>query len=634
MKRKGSVSHHESVERMYSSVSKLGITNIADRFRAQERGRCFYCMQGLSCQLCSMGPCRIGNGKEYGACGIDAAGMVVRNFVHLNMLGTEAYTYHAIEAAKTLRATAEGKTPFEIKEPEKLRWFAEQLGLDGETVEELAVKVADFIVSDLSSHETSRLVLAFTPEKRKEVWEKLNLIPCGVFHELLTMGTSSMTNVDTNYVSLALKSMRSGIATCLASQIAVEMIHDILFGTPSPHKGYADFGVVDPDFVNIAVNGHEPFVAMALLKLAERDEIQERARRAGAKGLRIVGFIETGQEVLQRTESHVFTGIVGNWIVQEYVLAMGGIDVFAADMNCTVPSLTEYQRFGVKIVPVSKLVRLRGIDEGLDYSPEKVEEIAMKLIDMAIENFTERRKRINPVRIDSRKEITVGFSPEAIMKAFGNNMENLLTALKEGRLKGIAALVSCSTLKNGSHDSCTVEMAKELIKRDILVISMGCGNAALQQAGITSMSSLDFAGKNLRDLCIELNIPPVLSFGTCTDTGRAAYMLKLISDYMGQDIPDLPVVVTAPEYMEQKATIDAVFAVAYGLTVHVSPTPPITGSDEAVRLFTEDVEKLTGGKIIVEEDMKKAAEMLDRVISEKRKRLGFMADTQKPQLYA
>ncbi len=634
MERGKAVSEHETVERMYRFVSEHGITNIVDRFLAQEKGRCPYCMKGLSCQLCSMGPCRIGNGKEYGACGIDAAGMVVRNFVHLNMLGTEAYTYHAIEAAKTLKATAEGKTPFEIKEPEKLRWFAEMIGIKGDDVNELASRVADFIISDLSSHERSRLVMVFAPEKRKELWESLGLIPDGVFQEILTMGTSSMTNVDTNYVSLAFKSMRSSIATCLASQIAIEMIQDILFGTPQPHRSYADFGVVDPDYVNIAVNGHEPFVAMALIKLAERDEVQERARKAGAKGLRIVGFIETGQEVMQRTESPVFTGIAGNWIVQEYVLAIGGVDVFAADMNCTVPSLSEYQRFGVKVIPVSKLVRLRGIDDGLDYSPERVEEIAERLIDIAIENFRERRGKMEPVRVKERREIIVGFSPEAIMKVLKGDMNKLFDAMKEGKIKGIAALVSCSTLKNGPHDSNTVTMAKELIKRDILVLSMGCGNSALQQAGLTSMSALRIAGENLREFCRELGIPPILSFGTCTDTGRAAYLLRLIAEHIGVDIPDLPVAVTAPEYMEQKATIDAVFALAYGLVVHVSPTPPITGSEEAVRLFTEEVERLTGGKVVVEEDMRKAAEILDRIIAEKREKLGLREEIHKSQIYA
>lgn len=615
------VSYHESINEMYEKVKKDGVTNVVDRYNAQEKGRCKFCVSGLSCQLCTMGPCRITKDKPYGACGIDASGMVVRNFVHKNMLGVEAYTYHAIEAAKTLKATAEGKTPYEIKDVEKLKWFAEQLGIEGEDIREIAIKVADFVIKDLSSVEDSKLVEIFAPKKRKELWRKLGIFPKGVFQELLTVGSSAMTNVDSNYISLAKKSMKMSIVTCMASQLALEIIQDILFGTPMPHESFADLGILDPDYVNIAVDGHEPFVGMALIKLAESEEVQRKAREVGAKGLRIVGFIETGQEIIQRVDSPVFVGIVGNWIVQEFALATGCIDVFAADMNCALPSLPQYERYGVKIVPVSKLVRFKGIDEGLDYEPERVEEIARKLIDMAIENF-KKRDRSKAVKIERKSKIIAGFSPEAILKAV-KDIGVLVDAIKRGDVKGVAALVSCTTLKNGPHDANTVTIAKELIKRNILVLSMGCGNAALQVASLTSMDALEFAGERLKAVCKALNIPPILSFGTCTDTGRAAYLLKVLADYLNVDIPQLPVVVTAPEYMEQKATIDAVFAVAYGLTTHVSPIPPITGSEEAVKLFTEDVEKLTGGKIIIEENPFKAAEVLEKVIEEKRKALGI-----------
>jgi len=616
------VSYHDSINEMYRKVKSEGVTNVFDRFKAQEKGRCPFCSVGLSCQLCSMGPCRIGKDKPYGACGIDAAAMVIRNFVHKNMLGTEAYTYHAVEAAKTLKATAMGKTPYEIKDAEKLRWFAEKLGISGGDVKELAVKVADFVIADLGSVGRSRIVEIFAPEKRKEIWEKLGITPSGVFQELLTVGTSSMTNVDSNYISLAKKSMSMSIATCLAAQLSLEIIQDILFGTPMPHESYADLGILDPEFVNIAVDGHEPFVAVALIKLAEREDVQRRAREAGAKGLRIIGFIETGQEVLQRISSPVFAGIVGNWIVQEFALATGCIDVFAADMNCALPSLPEYQRYGVKIVPVSKLVRFRGINDGLDYEPEKAEEIAMKLVEIAIENFRKRDKN-RAVRVERKQKIVVGFSPEAILKALGGNLKLLIEAIKSGEIKGIVALVSCTTLKNGPHDYNTVTIAKELIRRDILVLSMGCGNAALQVAGLTSFEAAEIAGEKLRKICKALKIPPVLSFGTCTDVGRAAYFVGMLADALGVDIPQLPIAATAPEYMEQKATIDAVFAVAFGITTHVSPVPPVTGSDAAVKLLTEEVENLTGGKVLVEEDPLKAAELIEKAILQKRKNLGF-----------
>ncbi len=614
---------HPSVNEMHERIKKDGLSSVLDRFEEQN-GRCKFCEQGLSCQLCSMGPCRITSSTQTGVCGIDAAGMVMRNFVHLNMLGTEAYTYHAIEAAKTLKATAEGRTPFEIRDEGKLRWLAEQLGIktDGRDVREIAIDVAEFAIRDLSSHGPSKLVEALAPEKRKEVWKKLGLMPDGVFQELLTLGSSSMTNVDSNYVSLAKKAMRLGIVTCLGAQVVIETIHDILFGTPKPHESSADLGIIDPDYVNIAVNGHEPFVGAALIKLAERDEIQEKARKAGAKGLKIIGSIETGQELIQRFDSEVLAGLTGNWITQEFVLATGAIDVFAVDMNCTVPALPEYQRYGVKIVPVSRLVRLKGVDEDLDYEPERVEEIAMKLIDMAIENF--RKRRGKEAHVPERVQpVTAGFSTEAILEALGGDLGTLINAIKNGDIKGVVALVSCTTLRNSPHDYHTVRIAEELIKRDILVLSMGCGNAALQVAGLTSLEAIGMAGERLQEVCRVLGIPPVLSFGTCTDTGRLALLVRAIAEQLGVDIPQLPIAATAPEYMEQKATIDAIFAVAYGVTTHVSPVPPVTGSPEVVKLLTEDVEALTGGKLLVEEDPVKAAELIEGVILEKRAALGL-----------
>jgi len=118
-------------------------------------------------------------------------------------------------------------------------------------------------------------------------------------------------------------------------------------------------------------------------------------------------------------------------------------------------------------------------------------------------------------------------------------------------------------------------------------------------------------------------VPPVLSFGTCTDTGRAALLVSAIADALGVDTPQLPVAVTAPEYMEQKATIDAVFAIAFGLYTHVSPIPPVTGAEGLVQLLTRDVEGLLGGKLAVADDPTQAVDGIEQHIVSKRKALGI-----------
>jgi carbon-monoxide dehydrogenase catalytic subunit len=116
-----------------------------------------------------------------------------------------------------------------------------------------------------------------------------------------------------------------------------------------------------------------------------------------------------------------------------------------------------------------------------------------------------------------------------------------------------------------------------------------------------------------------LKIPPVLSFGTCTDTGRISMLVSALADFLDVDVPQLPIAVTAPEWMEQKATIDGIFAVAYGAYTHLSPTPFITGAPQLVKLLTEDVEGLTGGKVTVGDDPVQVANDLEAHIMMRRK---------------
>ena len=131
------------------------------------------------------------------------------------------------------------------------------------------------------------------------------------------------------------------------------------------------------------------------------------------------------------------------------------------------------------------------------------------------------------------------------------------------------------------------------------------------------------AGEGLKEVCGMLKIPPVLSFGTCTDTGRISMLVTALADFLDVDVPQLPIAVTAPEWMEQKATIDGVFAVAYGAYTHLSPTPFITGAPKLVKLLTEDIEKLTGGKVALGEDPVLAANDIEAHILSKRKELGL-----------
>ncbi len=629
------ISHHDSVRKVYEKIKKDKITNIWDRYEAQGLGgkpdqRCPFCMGGVRCDLCSNGPCRADVAKDKrGVCGITGDGMAMRMMLLRNVMGASTYHYHTEQTIKTLRATAKEQTPFEIKEPGKLKAFARRLGIDTSgDPRDIAGKLCDFAELDFNRKydEPSIIVDALAPAERKEVWKKLGIYPGGIHGEIMFSTSSCLTNVDGYYVSLALKAMRLGIAMAYQSQIVNEYCQDILFGIPRPHNMRVDLGVLDPDYVNVLPNGHEPFLGFAMVSLARKREWQEKAKAVGAKGLRIIANIETGQEMIQRWDmDDVFYGYTGNWIMQDAVLASGCVDLFAADMNCSMPVDPLYaEKYKFKLLPVSDLVAFEGVAERINYDPEKAKHQAAQLLQMAVDNYKERRQVVEPVDQLPVIEAIVGFSNESILDALGGSLDPLLGTLQAGIIRGIVGLVSCSSLRDSGQDVHSVRVAKELIKRDILVLSLGCGNAGMQVAGLCSPKAKEYAGAGLRGLCEKLNIPPVLSFGTCTDTGRLADLLAVVSRALG-DVPiaDLPVAAAAPEYMEQKATIDAIFALALGLYTYVNPVPPVTGAPNLLKLLLEDCKDVTGGLLNVETDAVKAVDNILAHIESKRKKLGI-----------
>lgn len=629
-KTEGRVSYHDSVEEMLKRIREDGMTNVFDRWAQQEKIRCKFCLEGLSCQLCSHGPCRWNaeKGFDKGVCGIGPDANAMRKLLIQNTLGAGTYSHHAYEAFRTLKAIGEGKSPFKIKDENKLRWMCEKLGIDTkQDVNKMAVQLAELLESQqhVDTSEGNIMVNAFAPRKRKEIWKKHNLYPAGTVHEEQNCIASCLTNVDGDYKSLAIKALRLGLATIYNSQIGLEMVQDIIFGTPMPHEANTDLGIFDPDYINIVFNGHQPWIGAITIDKLHNPEYQKKGKAAGAKGIRVVGSIETGQELLQRFPmDEVFVGLMGNWLAIEPMLATGAVDVLAMEENCSPPAIDSYaEKYQVALVSISTIIGVPRILERLSYDPRKADDMSERLIDLGIENFKKRRNKVKPHVPKKVQKAIAGFSTEAVLSALGNKLNPLVDVIADGNIKGIVALVNCATLRNGPHDWNTINLTKELIKRDILVVAGGCGNHGLEVAGLCCLEAADMAGKRLKAVCELLKIPPVLSFGTCTDTGRISMLVTALADHLDVDIPQLPIAVTAPEWMEQKATIDGIFAAAYGAFTHLSPTPFVTGAPNLTKLLTEDLEALTGGKIVLGDDPVEAADKIEAHIIRKRKALGL-----------
>ncbi|MEO2065190.1 MAG: carbon monoxide dehydrogenase, partial [Desulfurobacteriaceae bacterium] len=194
-------SFHESVNYMYTKVKEAGLSNVADRFEAMEQVRCKFCKEGVSCQLCSMGPCRITSKTPRGVCGIDAHGIVMRNMLIKANMGLAAYTYHCREAALTLLETAKGNTVYEIKDPSKIDALAQVLGVDASLpLDKKAEAVAEGVLKSLAENRTSVFVEKLAPESRKEVFKRLGIMPKGPMNELVDSVARSMTNIDGDYI--------------------------------------------------------------------------------------------------------------------------------------------------------------------------------------------------------------------------------------------------------------------------------------------------------------------------------------------------------------------------------------------------------------------------------------------------
>ena len=126
-----------------------------------------------------------------------------------------------------------------------------------------------------------------------------------------------------------------------------------------------------------------------------------------------------------------------------------------------------------------------------------------------------------------------GVTEVTLKKFLGGSYAPLIDLIKQGKIKGIAGVVGCSNLRAKGHDVFTVELTKELIKEDILVLSAGCTCGGLENCGLMSPEAAALAGDSLREVCQSLGIPPVLNFGPCLAIGRMELVAGEIAEALG-----------------------------------------------------------------------------------------------------
>jgi carbon-monoxide dehydrogenase catalytic subunit len=291
------------------------------------------------------------------------------------------------------------------------------------------------------------------------------------------------------------------------------------------------------------------------------------------------------------------------------------------DVQCIFPALADLSAcFHTKFISTSPKAKFPGATH-MEFHEETAYETAKAIVRTAVENYPQRNAA--KVNIPGEKsECMVGFSVEAVLAALGGSLDPLLAAIKSGAIQGIAGVVGCNNPKV-QHDYGHVNMVKELIRNDVLVVTTGCNAQACAKAGLLLPEAAELAGDGLKGVCQALGVPPVLHMGSCVDISRILVTCAAAANTLGVDISDLPVAGAAPEWMSEKAVSIGAYVVASGIYTVLGTVPPVLGSANVAGLLTAGAEAVVGAKFAVEPDPFKAAKLMVDHIAAKRAALGI-----------
>jgi len=313
--------------------------------------------------------------------------------------------------------------------------------------------------------------------------------------------------------------------------------------------------------------------------------------------------------------------MAGNHLMQELAIVTGALDAMVIDYQCIMPSVTEVAKcYHTQVISTADKAKFPGATH-VSFDPSHGLETAKQIVQIAVEAFPRRiGGRINipgePV------SMMAGFSVEAILGALGGTPKPLVDAIVAGSIRGAVGIVGCNNPKI-PQDYAHVELTKQLIANDILVLVTGCSAVANGKAGQMMPESAELAGPGLRAVCEALGIPPVLHMGSCVDNARIIHLAAALADYLGVDIDALPLAGAAPEWYSEKAVSIGTYVVASGITTVLGVQPPVFGSPNVVNLLTSGLDGVVGATFQVIPDPVEAATMIRRHIETKRAGLGL-----------
>ena len=599
-----------------------GVETVWDRFELQQP-QCGFGQLGVCCNNCAMGPCRIdpfGGKTSHGVCGANVDTIVARNLLDDLSVGAAAHSDHGREVVEVLFKTAEGKGQgYQIKDEEKLIRLASEYGIitEGRNSNEIAKDLALGILEEYGTIKNSIQFVERAPAQTKEIWKKAGIIPRGIDREIVEAMHRIHMGVDADYVNILLHAMRTSLSDGWGGSMAATECSDILFGTPKPLTSWSNLATLSREKVNIVLHGHNPLLSQMIVNAAEDPELIRFAEEKGAEGINLVGMCCTGNELLMRSG----IPLAGSFFDQELAIATGAVEAMIVDYQCIYHSIPATAGcFHTKVVTTSTKAKIMGTIYK-EFTPENAQDTAKEIIKLAIENYPNR----NPDRVripEKPMQLMAGFSEEAIRAALGGTYKPLIDAIVAGSVKGVVGIVGCNNPRI-KQDYGHITLAKELIKRNILVVETGCAAIACGKAGLLLPEAASMAGDGLASVCRLLGIPPVLHMGSCVDCSRILVLAANVAKELGVGIGDLPLGGAAPEWYSQKAISIGTYFVTSGVFTVLGIPPKIFGSDNVLNLLADGVKGITNSAFAVEPDPVKAADLLEAEIERKRKALNI-----------
>ncbi|MDR2296111.1 MAG: anaerobic carbon-monoxide dehydrogenase catalytic subunit [Clostridiales Family XIII bacterium] len=596
--------------------------------KVNQTPQCKFGEEGICCRICSMGPCRITPKAARGICGADAHTIAGRNYLRMAAAGSAAHSDHGREIAHVLHKTSPDGN-YRVRDEGKLLKLAAEWGIatEGRDLYEIAHEVAETGLMEYGKpFGTLRFVDRATDE-RKKLWAETEIAPRAIDREIAA--SMHMTNMGNTADAEALvrQSLRVGMADGWGGSMMGTEFTDILFGTPTARATESNLGVLERDMVNIIVHGHDPAFSEMVVVAAETKEMLDYARGKGAKGINIAGLCCTANEVTMRHGVRM----AGNFLQQENALLTGAVEMICVDVQCIFPALGPLSEcFHTKFVTTSPVARIPG-SLYVRFKTETALEQAMDIVRMAIDNY-ENRDDAKVFIPASKQGAVVGYPCEQIIKELDGvtnshidergSYRPAIDCIKAGVLRGAVAMVGCNNPKV-RPDYSHIEIMKELLRNDILIVSSGCSAQAAAKAGLLAKEAKYLCGAGLRRVCELVDIPPVLHMGACVDISRMMLLVTDIAKDWNVEVTQLPIVGCAPEWMSEKAVAIANYVVATGLDTYLGIEPQVKGSAQMMELITEGTRKLTGAGYIINKDPHELVAGIIEGIEAKRTALGI-----------